>query len=68
VYSELAFSPFHFWQPWLIASKNGLSSPFTTITSSFFCAIAVEAESAMAAPAHSKRIFFILFLPGIRRC
>ena len=32
---ELAFSLFHFSQPWWMASKNGLSRPFTTMTSCF---------------------------------
>ena len=36
-----AFSAFHFSQPWLIASKNGLSRPLTTMTSCFLsCAMA----------------------------
>src|SRR5476651_1263033 len=45
-----------------MASKNGLSRPFTTITR-FFFASAGPAPSARAAAANSNTVFFILFLP-----
>ena len=48
---------FHFSQPWWIASKKGLSSPFTTITSCLSAASAGPAQRATAAPAASKRDF-----------
>src|SRR6187402_2395315 len=45
VYSELAFSLFHFAQPSPSTVKNGLSRPFTTTARIFFCAIAGAATA-----------------------
>ena len=54
---------FHFWQPWLIASKNGLSRPFTTITSCFLSWASAGPASARPVAAKSKVSPFIHFLP-----
>ena len=59
---SLAFSLFHFSQPWWIASKNGLSRPLTTMTSCFL-ASAWPVPSASQRPLRQARVTSSCFHP-----